>query len=333
MPWDQRIKRRLKLRDLDTIVVVAETGSMAKAAGQMSISQPAISKAIADVERTLGVPLFERTARGVQPTLYGRALIKWSSAVFDDLRQGVNEIAFLSDPTVGHVRVGVTEPLQGGFIPTVIDRITRRHPRITIEVSPATNWADQLQQLRTRNVDLQIGRLMQPLQEDDLETEALFNDRPSIVASPRHPLAKRRKLELADLVDELWSLPPPRSNVAGQMVAQAFRMQGLEFPKNAVITPSIQVHLGLLATDRYLAAFPASLLQLGQQQMALKVLPVRWPIDRTPVGVTILKNRILSPVAKLFIEHSRQVAKLIKEPKLNGPSTPAKDLGLRNPRR
>jgi DNA-binding transcriptional LysR family regulator len=314
MAWDQRIKRRLKLRDLDTIVVVAQTGSMAKAAGQLSVSQPAISKAIADVERTLGIPLFERTARGVEPTLYGRALIKWSSAVFDDLRQGVNEIAFLGDPTVGHVRVGVTEPLQGGFIPTVIDRITRRHPRITIEVSPATNWADQLQQLRTRNVDLQIGRLMQPLQEDDLEAEALFNDRPSIVASPRHPLAKRRKLELADLVDELWSLPPPKSNVAGRMVAQAFRMQGLEFPKNAVITPSIQVHLGLLATDRYLAAFPASLLQLGRHRMPLKVLPVRWPIDHTPVGVTILKGRTLSPVAQLFIEHSRQVAKSIKEP-------------------
>ncbi len=318
MPWDQRVKRRLKLRDLDTIAVVAQSGSMARAAGQLSVSQPAISKAIADVEQTLGVPLFERTARGVEPTLYGRALIKWSAVVFDDLRQGVNEIEFLSDPAVGQVRVGVTEPMQGGFIPTVIDRLTRRHPRIAIEVSPASNWADQLQQLRTRNVDLQIGRLMQPLQEDDLETEALFNDRPSIVASPRHRLAKQRKLKLADLADELWSLPPPKSNVAGRMVAEAFRTQGLEFPKNAVITPSIQVHWGLLATGRYLAVFPASLLQLGQHQMTLKVLPVRWPIDRTPVGITILKHRVLSPVAQLFIEHARQVARMIKEPKLRG---------------
>jgi DNA-binding transcriptional LysR family regulator len=76
------------------------------------------------------------------------------------------------------------------------------------------------------------------------------------------------------------------------------------------------VHWGLLATGRYLAVFPASLLQLAQHQMPLKVLPVRWPIDHTPVGVTILKNRILSPVAQLFIEHARQVARSIKEPKL-----------------
>jgi DNA-binding transcriptional LysR family regulator len=93
-------------------------------------------------------------------------------------------------------------------------------------------------------------------------------------------------------------------------------MQGLHYPKNAVFTALIQVHWGLLATGRYLAVFPASLLQLAQHQMPLKVLPVRWPIDHTPVGVTILKNRILSPVAQLFIEHARQVARSIKEPKL-----------------
>ena len=318
MPWDQRVKRRLKLRDLDTIAVVAQSGSMARAAGQLSISQPAISKAIAEVEQTLGVPLFERTARGVEPTLYGRALIKWSAVVFDDLRQGVNEIEFLGNPAVGQVRVGVTEPLQGGFIPTVIDRLTRRYPRIAIEVSQASHWADQLQQLRTRNVDLQIGRLMEPLREDDLEAEPLFNDRPSIVASQHHRLARQRKLRLADLVEEPWSLPPPKGNVAGRLVTEAFRMQGLEFPKNAVITPSIQVHWGLLATGRYLAVFPASLLQLGQHQTPLKVLPVRWPIDHTPVGITILRDRVLSPVAQLFIDHARQVARLIKRPKLRG---------------
>ena len=318
MPWDQRVKRRLKLRDLDTIAVVAQNGSMAKAAGHLSVSQPAISKAIANVEQTLGVPLFERTTRGVEPTLYGRALIKWSTVVFDDLRQGVNEIEFLGNPAVGQVSVGVTEPMQGGFIPTVIDRVTRDHPRIAIEVSQASHWADQLQQLRTRNVDLQIGRLMEPLQEDDLEAEPLFNDRPSVVVSPRHRLAKQRKLNLADLVEEPWSLPPPKSNVAGRLVAEAFRMQGLEFPKNAVITSSIQVHWGLLATGRYLAVFPASLLQLGQHQTPLKVLPVRWPIDHTPVGITILKDRVLSPVAQLFIDHARQVARLIKRPKLRG---------------
>jgi DNA-binding transcriptional LysR family regulator len=106
MPWDPRIKRRLKLRDLDTLIAVARLGSMAKAAVHLSLSQPAVSKAIADMEATLGVRLLDRTARGVEPTMYGRALMKSGTLIFDDLRQGVEEIAFLDDPTAGEVRIG-----------------------------------------------------------------------------------------------------------------------------------------------------------------------------------------------------------------------------------
>lgn len=312
MAWDQRIRRRLKLRDLDTLIAVARAGSMAKAAVSLSVSQPAISNAIADMEMILGVRLFDRTTQGVEPTIYGSALLKWATAAFDDLRQGIKEIEFLSDPASGEVRIGASEPMQGGFIPVVIDRMTRQYPHVSIQVSPVSQWNAQLQELRARNIDLQIGRLMQPMAEDDLHTEVLFNDRALVVASPQHPMARRRKLELAELVDELWSLPPTNMNVAGQTILAAFRAEGLEFPKRSVITPSIQVHCGLLATGRYLAVFPASLLLLGLQHMPFKVLPVRWPVDLPPVGVTVLKNRTLNPVAELFLEFAREIAKFIE---------------------
>jgi DNA-binding transcriptional LysR family regulator len=309
---DRRLRRKIKLRDLDTLVAVAQSGSMAKAAKVLSVSQPAISNAISDLEHVLGVQLFDRVAKGVEPTPYGRALLKWALAVFDDLRQGIGEIEFLADPTVGEVRIGASEPMQGGFIPTVIDRLTQKYPRISVHVSPISDWAAQLRELRARSIDLQIGRLMQPLHEHDLQTEILFNDQAFIVASPKHPIARRRKLELADLVDELWSLPPAAMNVAGQMVVEAFRSQGLQFPKRAVITPAIQVHCGLVATGRYLAIFPASLLQLGLQHLDLKILPVRWPIKHAPVGITSVKQRTISPTANLFAEVARDVAKGLK---------------------
>ena len=312
MPWDQRIKRRLKLRDLDTLMAVARSGSMAKAAGQLSASQPAISKAIAGMEATLGVRLFDRTAQGVEPTLYGRALLKWSTAVFDDLRQGIKEIEFLSDPAAGDVRIGASEPMLGGFVPKVIDRLRARYPRISIEVLPISQWTAQLRALRERDIDLQVGRLMKPLNEEDLRSEVLFNDRAYVVASPQHLMAQRRKLKLADLVGEQWSLPPTTMNVAGQMIADLFRAQGLDLPKNAVITPAIQVHCGLLATGRYLAVFPGSLLQFGLPGMPLKVLPVRFQVEPSPVGITVLKNRTLSPVTQLFIEHARAIAGSVK---------------------
>src|SRR5689334_21953344 len=94
-----RARRRLKLRQLEILVAVADTGSMAKAAARLAITQPAISRALADVEQTLGVPLFDRSMHGVEPTQYGRALLKRGLAAFDELDQGVREIEFLTDPT------------------------------------------------------------------------------------------------------------------------------------------------------------------------------------------------------------------------------------------
>src|SRR4249919_743772 len=102
----QRTRRRLKLRQLEILLAVADTGSMAKAATQLAITQPAISRALADAEQTLGVPLFDRGQHGVEPTEYGRALLKRGIAAFDELDQGIREIEFLADPTAGELRIG-----------------------------------------------------------------------------------------------------------------------------------------------------------------------------------------------------------------------------------
>src|ERR1700674_5047435 len=115
MPWDERIGRRLKLRNLHVLKTVAQLGSMGKAATQLAVSQPAISKAITDLEHVLGVRLLDRSRRGVEPTIYGSALLKWSVAVFDNLRQGVNEIDSLADPTAGELRVGTTDAMTAGL--------------------------------------------------------------------------------------------------------------------------------------------------------------------------------------------------------------------------
>src|SRR4051812_50137947 len=109
-------RRRLKLRQLEILLAVADTGSMAKAATRLAISQPGISRAVADAEHTLGVPLFDRSTRGVEPTQYGRALLKRGIAAFDEIDQGVKDIEFLADPTVGEVRIGTGAGLGEGIV-------------------------------------------------------------------------------------------------------------------------------------------------------------------------------------------------------------------------
>src|SRR5262245_65898601 len=111
---------------------------MAKAAVHLSVSQPAVSKAIADMEHVLGVRLLDRSAQGVEPTIYGRVMMKWAGAVFDDVYQGVKEIEFLADPTAGELRIGAGPPMFGGLLPAVLHRLYRRHPKIVhpgLEVS------------------------------------------------------------------------------------------------------------------------------------------------------------------------------------------------------
>src|SRR5262245_387439 len=105
MPWDDRTKRRLKLRDLETLMAVVEAGSMGKAAQRLKLFQPAISKSIADLEAALGVRLLDRSRRGVEPTPYGLALIRRGVSAFDELKLGVQEIEFLADPAAGELRI------------------------------------------------------------------------------------------------------------------------------------------------------------------------------------------------------------------------------------
>ena len=110
--WDSQLGRRLRLRDLHVLMSVAKLGSMAKAASQLGVSQPAVSEVIADLENALGVRLLDRTPQGAQPTPYGTALLRRAVTAFDELRQGIREIEFLTDASLGEVRSGCPSPSQ-----------------------------------------------------------------------------------------------------------------------------------------------------------------------------------------------------------------------------
>src|SRR5258707_11424274 len=109
---------------------VVQARSMGRAAEQLGTSQPAISRSISDLEHALGVRLVDRGSRGIEPTPYGRALIKRGVAVFDELRQGVRDIEFLADPTAGELRIGCAESLAAGPGLAGIGRVTRGPPAI-----------------------------------------------------------------------------------------------------------------------------------------------------------------------------------------------------------
>ena len=310
--WDDYLGRLVRLRDLRVFFAVAQCGSMAKAATQLRVSQPAVSQVIADLERAVDAKLLDRTRRGVELTIFGRTLLAHARAAFDDLRQGVKEIEFLSDPTGGELRIGCPESLTSGFLIPVVQRLTERYPRLRLFVEHVVTPSSEVPQLDDRKVDLVLARLWPPVSAKDfrgtVEAEVLFNDGFSVVVDKHHPFARRRKLTIADLVEERWISAPPESP-GGRALTDAFRIRGLEPPKIALTTYSVSLRTHLASAERCVAAIPTSVLRLNAHFLPLKELPVDLSMPPWPVAAITPKHRTLNPAVPLFLDCARFVAR------------------------
>jgi DNA-binding transcriptional LysR family regulator len=302
MQWSDRIGRRLKPRDLHLFLAVAEHGNMAKAADSLAISRPVVSKTISQLEHTLGVPLFDRSPQGVEPTLYGRALLNRGVVVFDALRQSVEEIEFLADPTSGELRLGCSD-FTAATVGMAIDRMSRQFSRITFEVV-SSGWQ---QELKARNIEFFVAVPEGSFDEDNFEKEILYDDPIEVVADAHHPLARRRSLQFAELAHEPWALPP--NFASGAYIREVFRTSGLPLPATVVSTYSHVLRHHLVATAGFITILPKAAIEVLAKSLSIKALPVRLPPAQRSVAIVTLKKRMLSPIAQLFIETLRAVAK------------------------
>src|SRR5215475_4812505 len=241
MQVGDRIARRMKLQDLRILMAVAQAGSMNKAAVHLNMTQSAVSRSIAELERTVGVSLLDRTARGVEPTEYGRAMLECGVAIFDDLRQGAKKIEFLTDPAAGEVRIGCQATLAASFVSTVVDGVARRYPRIVFRLVVA-DVETLHRELTERNVDLLITREFRPLVDERFSFELLFDDPIVVVAGAQHPWVRRRRIVLTELLNEPWALPPPET-AFGSAAMEAFRSWGLDYPRTTVVTTPPDVRM------------------------------------------------------------------------------------------
>jgi DNA-binding transcriptional LysR family regulator len=209
--WDGRIGRRVRLRDLHILFAVVQHGSMAKAGDHLGMSQSAVSQAIAALEHALDVPLFDRTPRGVEITMYGAALMRRGQAAFDELRLGVKDIEFLTNPEVGEVRVGGSEATSAGLLPPVIERFSLRRPLVRVNIIQTIAHHVGLAALHERKVDLVLTHVTKAFEGDlaeQLQAEVLFYDRICLVAAKQSHWARLRKIKLADLADAVLISPP-----------------------------------------------------------------------------------------------------------------------------
>ncbi|HWT10966.1 MAG TPA: LysR family transcriptional regulator [Roseomonas sp.] len=300
-----RLARRLRLRDLHALLVVIEAGSMARAARRLALTQPAISKAMAEMEAELGVPLFERGARGVLPTVFGEALAARARAMIDELGQAERDLAHLDDAMAGEVRVGTTEPMSF-TVATAIRRVIADRPRIVFDVAIA-DTGTLVADLRARRLDLVVTRAGAGEAAPDIEADWLYRVPLVVMADRSNALLRRRGLRLADVMEEPWTLSPP-DTFLGRAVGAAFAREGLALPRAAVVTVSIAMRLSLIADGPFLSILPRNMLHQRTNAPWLRALDLTVEDPAGAIAALTLKHRWMAGPVRAFLAALRETA-------------------------
>lgn len=297
---------RLTIRHLRMVVAILEEGNLVGAAKRLNMTQSAVTKALQEVEALTHATLFDRTNRGVVPTIFGETLAEHARFIITQLDHAEEHLADLRDGTGGRIAIGTLLSASAELLPGAIARLRRKRPRIVVRIVEGTNDV-LIPALRSGEIDLVVGRLSEHRVRQDVEQETLMDDLACVVARSGHPLAQRETLALPDLIDWDWILPPQETSLRRQ-VDLAFRQQDLEPPMHAVESVSLLTNRGLLVNANYLGVLP---IQAARQEAAsgiLTILPVTLGATQRSLGITTRANGRLSPAAKGLIETLREVA-------------------------
>ena len=298
---------RVAIRQLRLVATISDVGSMVRAGEAVGISQPGVTKAVRELEKDLGVPLFERSNRGVTPTIYGEALVSHARRVLAQLEHAADEIADLAHGAGGRVKVGTLLAASAWLLPMAIARLRCRRPRVVVEVVEGTS--DWLQPMLLRgDLDMVVGRLSEFRHRAGVRQEPIYSEEIVVLARPGHRLARRAHLALADLQEADWILPPPETTLRRQL-EKAFFDAGLDPPRCAVQSISLLTNRQLLHDSDLIGAWPRGVAAADLAQGRLTCLPVRLDGVLWPVGVSTCKLTRLSPAAEALLSMLREAGR------------------------
>ncbi|MBT9493181.1 MAG: LysR family transcriptional regulator [Paucibacter sp.] len=305
-PSDRFVRSHLKTRQLVLLVELGRHGSILHAAQAAHLTQPAASKLLADLEHALGVQLFERLPRGVAPTLYGEVMIRRAGAALAEMDAAHQEVMELQSGLSGRVAVGAVMTPSTGLLPEAVKRLKQSYPRVHVSITVDTSKL-MIQHLRAGELDLVIGRILDTESAAVLNFEPLSDEPHSLVARAGHPLAKHEHLQLAELVNQGWILPPSGSILRDRLTA-IFLSLGLDQPAEIVETLALPVITKLLTGGDMVCALPTELVQPYVDAKLLTILPIELGIRMDLYGIVTRKNHQLSPGALAMLQTLRDVA-------------------------
>jgi DNA-binding transcriptional LysR family regulator len=305
------IAKSLTARHMRLVVTILNEGSMVRAAASLNMTQSAVTKALQEAEQLIGVALFDRTNRGVTPTIFGSALAARARLILAQIENAGLELADLRDGTGGRIAVGTLLAGSAGLLPSAIARLRRDRPKLVVTVVEGTNDV-LMPSLRSGELDLVIGRLPEFRQRSDLAQEQLMNDFAQVVVRRGHPISKNTAPKLSDLTSYDWVLPSQQTTLRRQ-IDKAFRDNGLEVPSPVVESVSLLTTRGLLHETDYLAVWPVQVARIEMQSGAITSLPLSLPTTVSPIGITTRMQDSLSPAAEMLIRCLRTTAEFLEE--------------------
>jgi DNA-binding transcriptional LysR family regulator len=309
---DAYMRASFKPRHLRLLVALDEIRHLGKAAASINVTQPAVSKALAELERGLNLKLFERTARGVYPTAYGECLIRHARAMLSELAQTRDELRGLVSGSSGSVRIGALATAAVDLLPRALAAFKARQPGVFVLVREGT-VETLLPELWLGNLDFIVGRLPEGGSAQGLAEKALMEEGVSIVAGRGHPLAKRRRLRWADLTPYPWVLPP-LNTLLREPLERAFEDHGLAMPANRIETLSVHVIRAYLHYTNAIAALATDVSKFYTALDLLAILPLELPKLMRPVGMIWNRQRPLTPGMQALMQHLEEAARLARSP-------------------
>ncbi|MGQ4599837.1 LysR substrate-binding domain-containing protein [Nocardia sp. R6R-6] len=321
MAYDGRVTRdrlldgRLKLRHLTLIAAIADEGSLIATAKALHVTQPAVTRALHEVEQILEVPLFDRGPRGVTPTIFGESFIEHARSVLAQLRQAGGQIDLLTRAEIGRVRVGTHLAGSNILLPRAIASLKAQHPKLIVAVQEAT--PDLLyDSLLTGRTDLVIGRLRaEPPQQ--LCQERLYVEPMQLVTRADHPARDFDLPQLSQLLDFPWIMPVEQTSLRSELES-LFVAEGLPLPENRVECTSILIVRELLLSTDMIAVLPQLIIRSDKR---LAVLQTKLHALSRSVGVTMRSRAPMVPAAQMLLQHLRVAAAALGATNEPNPST------------
>lgn len=301
----ERILARLKIRQLRLVVAVGRHRSVLHAAESLNMSQPAATKLLRDLEQDLGVELFERTNRGVIPTVFGTALMRDARMILSQIGQAVLEIDDLAAGRQGRVVVGTLIAASADVLPRAIADVLRARPGLSVKIVEGTNEA-LIPMLRTGDLDMVVGRLPVFRHRDEVAQERLYEAGSLALVRPDHPLAGLPALGIDALRAFPFVLPPPETTLRRQL-DQMFQDAGGP-PPVPLESVAWLANRRLLAGTDLVGILPA---QVAADELAsgrLVALDLGFALPGGIVGVCYSTRRHLSPAAGQFLDALRRAA-------------------------